>query len=111
MVPSTPAAGGDAGLSLEGEVLDGRYRVESRLGEGGMATVYLAEDSRLPRKVVVKVPHPALLLTEGFRKRFEKEVASLTTLDHPHVVKIHDTGEFRGLPYAVMQHQIGRAHV
>jgi formylglycine-generating enzyme required for sulfatase activity len=88
-------------------VLDGRYRVGGRLGAGGMATVYLADDERLPRKVVVKVPHPALLLQEGFRKRFEHEVSSLTTLEHPNVVKIHDTGEVDGMPYAVMQHLPG----
>lgn len=65
-------AGG--GLGLSGKVLADRYRVESRLGQGGMASVYRASDTRLNRVVVVKVPHAALLVDPGFRKRFAAEV-------------------------------------
>jgi serine/threonine-protein kinase len=88
---------------LIGTLLDGRYRVLRPLGEGGMGAVYLTHDERLDRKVVVKVPHESQALTSGFRARFRKEIQSLATLDHPHVVKVLDIGETKeGAPYAVM---------
>jgi formylglycine-generating enzyme required for sulfatase activity len=100
-----PRAGAD--LDLVGHLLDGRYRILSLVGRGGMSTVFLADDERMSRKVCVKVPHPSYLAEPGFRERFTREVQSLTRMEHPHVVKVHDTGEYRGLPYAVLQYLAG----
>jgi serine/threonine protein kinase len=92
--PSTP---------LVGVLLDGRYRVERLLGEGGMGAVFLTRDERLNRQVVVKVPHASQALTSAFRRRFKQEIQSLTELDHPNIVKVLDIGETaEGVPYAVM---------
>jgi len=105
-----PAPSGGAERRAEdwtGRVLAGRYRVESRLGEGGMATAYRARDRRLDRDVVVKVPRPELLLQPGYRERFALEVRHLIQLEHPHVVKIHDAGEDDRVPYAVVQYLRG----
>ncbi len=90
-----------------GRVLDGRYRIERSLGGGGMGEVFLADDERMDRSVVVKIPHPRLLADPGFRERFEKEIRSLTRLDHPHVVKAHDVGVVDGIPYIVLQYLPG----
>jgi formylglycine-generating enzyme required for sulfatase activity len=91
------------GLGLSGKLLAGRYRVQSRLGQGGMAAVYQAQDERLNRTVVVKVPHAALLVDPGFRKRFAAEVNNLAKLEHPNIIPIHDVGEDDGVPFAVVQ--------
>ena len=94
-------------LDLIGVVLEDRYRVESVLGEGGMASVYLATDLRLSRSVVVKVPHTRFLAEKGFRERFSLEISSLVSAEHPSVVKVLDAGVVRGVPYAVLQHLSG----
>lgn len=83
---------------------NGRYLVKSKLGEGGMGTVYLGHDTRLDSAVVVKVPHRAMLTEPGFRDRFQREIQSLVKLMHPHVVKVIDVGEHEKIPFAVMQH-------
>ncbi len=88
-------------LGLTGKVLAGRYRVQSRLGAGGMATVYRAIDESLDRQVVIKVPHAALLVDPGFRKRFAKENLSLSRLEHPNIIPIYDVGEHDQIPFAV----------
>lgn len=93
-----------AAADWTGTLVEGRYRITSLLGVGGMGTAYQARDERMNRTVVIKVPHPALLADEGFRKRFEHEIRSLTTLEHPHVVKAFDVGVHGGVPYAVLQH-------
>jgi sulfatase modifying factor 1 len=77
------------------------------LGEGGMGTVYRARDERLDRTVVLKVPHPRFLAEAGFRERFERETKSLLLLEHPHIVKVHDVGAVRGVPFTVLQHLSG----
>ena len=100
-------AGAGGPPASEGTTLDGRYRLGATLGAGGMATVYLATDMRLDRSVVVKMPHTALAAQPGFLARFQHEIASLTRIEHPHVVKVLDTGSFGGLPYAVLQHLSG----
>jgi len=87
----------------EGTLLEGRYRVRSHLGRGGMATVHVAFDERLKRNVVIKIPHAALIVERGFRKRFTREVANLTRLEHPNIIRIYDYGEYEGIPFAVVQ--------
>jgi serine/threonine protein kinase len=90
-----------------GRVLDGRYRVVSDLGRGGMGSVYLATDERMDRQVVLKVPHQDLLQDAGFRQRFEIETRSLIELSHPHVVKVLDGGVEDDVPYLVLEYLAG----
>jgi serine/threonine-protein kinase len=75
-----------------GAVLDGRYRLDSILAKGGMATVYLASDLRLHRQVAVKVMHAALAEDADFVRRFEQEARAAASLTHQHVVSVHDQG-------------------
>jgi serine/threonine-protein kinase len=81
--------------------LAGRYRIERVLGEGGMATVYLAEDLKHQRMVAVKVMRPELAATLG-SERFLREVAIAARLSHPHILAVHDSGSVDGLLYYVM---------
>ena len=85
----------------------GRYRVHSRLGEGGMGFVYKARDHNLDTDVVIKVPRLAILEDPQFSHRFQREIRSLVSLSHPHIVKILDVGEHDGVPFAVMQYLPG----
>lgn len=86
---------------------NGRYRVRSQLGAGGMGFVLLADDLRLRMPVVVKVPRPAMLLEAGFAARFAREIQSMIQLAHPRIVRILDVGEHDKLPFAVMQYLAG----
>jgi serine/threonine protein kinase len=94
---------------LEGQSLD-RYHILEQLGEGGMATVYKAYDTRLEREVAVKVIRieqfaPAAL--ERILKRFEREAKALARLSHLHIIKVIDYGEHNGSPYLVMEYLPG----
>jgi len=82
----------------------GRYRIFAQLGEGGMATVYRAFDTRLEREVAFKVILPSHHGAPKFLARFEREAKALARLSHPHIVKILDYGEHEGLPYLVMEY-------
>ncbi|MDI6770890.1 MAG: SUMF1/EgtB/PvdO family nonheme iron enzyme [Anaerolineales bacterium] len=82
----------------------GRYHILEQLGEGGMATVYKAYDTRLERKVAVKVILPARGHSEMFLKRFEREAKALAQLSHANIVKVLDYGEQESLPYLVMEY-------
>jgi serine/threonine-protein kinase len=81
--------------------LAGRYKVEKVIGEGGMATVYLATDQKHKRKVAVKVMRPELAATLG-AERFLREVEIAGQLSHPHILPMYDSGESEGLLYYVM---------
>lgn len=87
-------------LSLTQRLAD-RYVIVSKLGEGGMGAVYRAVDERLDKDVVIKIPHAEMANLE-FLARFHREIRSLVTLAHPHVVTITDVGEHDGVPFAVM---------
>lgn len=105
---STEPEGGTPTVDpLIGQVLEGRYELTRRIGEGGMGAVYLAQDRRLDREVVVKIPHARYLDEPGFKERFQAELKSLLHLDHPRIVKVHDAGEHEGQPYAVLQYLRG----
>ena len=91
---------------LAGKHID-RYHILKQLGEGGMATVYKAFDSRLEREVAVKIIHPVRKHTPKFLMRFEREAKALARLSHPNIVKILDYGEKDGLPYLVMDYLPG----
>ena len=69
--------------------LEDRYRVERKLGEGGMATVYLAEDLRHHRHVALKVLRPELAAVIG-AERFLHEITTTANLQHPHILPLHD---------------------
>jgi predicted Ser/Thr protein kinase len=85
----------------------GRYEIESELGRGGMAVVYLANDPRFGRKVAIKVMSRALRDDPTFRGRFEREARIIATLEHPAIVPVYDYGESDGQPYLVMRYMPG----
>ena len=78
-----------------------RYVIESELGEGGMATVYLAHDTKHNRKVALKVMKPELAAMIG-AERFLNEIEVTANLQHPHILPLHDSGEAQGFLYYVM---------
>ena len=88
----------------------GRYHILEQLGEGGMATVYKAYDTRLETDVAVKVirtENLTLGTMERALKRFEREAKALARLTHPNIVKVTDYGEYEGKPYLVMEYLPG----
>ena len=92
--------------NLVGETL-GRYRIIEPVGEGGMAAVYRAFDSRLDRDVAVKVIRTESEHDDTFLKRFEREAKALAQLNHPHIVHVNDYGEQNGIHYLVMDYLPG----
>ena len=88
--------------------LEGRYRVERELGEGGMATVYLAEDLRHERKVALKVLKPELAAVVG-AERFLAEIKTTANLQHPHILPLFDSGQAEGFLYYVMPYVEGES--
>src|SRR5689334_13154885 len=89
-----------------GHALAGRYRVERELGQGGMATVYLAHDVRHDRPVAIKVLHPELAAALG-AERFLSEIKTTAKLQHPHILPLLDSGDAGGLLYYVMPYVQG----
>jgi serine/threonine-protein kinase len=85
----------------------GGYKIESRLGRGGMGAVYLATHERLARKVALKVIASELALDEGFRARFLRESQLAASLDHPNVIPIYDADEVDGVLYLAMRYVEG----
>jgi serine/threonine-protein kinase len=90
-------------------LIDGRYRVISRLGSGGMADVFLAEDQQLGRQVAVKLLHRRFAEDPGFVERFRREAQSAAGLQHPNVVSVYDRGSFDGTYYIAMEYLPGRS--
>ena len=86
--------------------LQGRYRIEREIGEGGMATVYLAKDLKHERKVALKVLKPELAAVVG-AERFLAEIKTTANLQHPHILPLHDSGEAEGFLYYVMPYVEG----
>jgi serine/threonine-protein kinase len=104
------------GSVLEGEIMSlvgksiGRYRILEQLGQGGMAVVYKAYDTRLERDVAMKVIRTENIPPSQLNKllkRFEREAKSQAKFDHPHIVPVHDYGEHEGSPYLVMAYRPG----
>ena len=85
----------------------GRYEVRSKLGAGGMADVYLAEDTDLGRKVALKLLPPATAADEHARKRLVREARAAATLDHPHICAIYEVGDAGGRLFFAMQYVEG----
>ncbi len=92
----------------QGSVVDGRYTVLQRIGSGGMADVWLADDSHLQRRVALKVLHPRFAQDREFVERFRREAEAAAGLQHPNVVAVFDRGEVEGTYYIAMQFLEGR---
>lgn len=87
----------------EGVILGERYEIMSRIGYGGMADVYKAQDRKLNRLVAVKVMKAEFREDSSFVAKFQKEAQAAAKLSHPNVVNVYDVGEDRGLQYIVME--------
>ncbi len=87
---------------LAGRVLAGRYLLHSAIGTGASGRVYLAEDTRLRRRVAVKILHAALAEDSAFLRRFRAEAQVAASLHHPHIVTVHDWGE-DDVPFMVLE--------
>ena len=83
------------------------YKIIEKLGQGGMGEVYLAEDSRLDRKVALKILPEHLSDRAELRERFEREARAVSSLNHPHICTLHDIGEQDGIHFLVMEHLVG----
>ena len=92
-----------------GTIIDGRYKVISRLGAGGMADVFLAEDQQLGRKVALKLLHRRFSEDPGFVERFRREAQAAAGLQHPNVVSVYDRGSYDDTYYIAMEYLPGRS--
>jgi eukaryotic-like serine/threonine-protein kinase len=94
--------------TLTGMLFAGRYRVSRKLGGGGMADVYLAEDQELGRRVAIKILHERYANDDQFVERFRREATHAAGLSHPNIVSIYDRGESDGSYFIVMEYVEGR---
>src|SRR6476660_8666241 len=96
------------GDTLIDSVFDGRYRIIRKLGAGGMANVYLAEDQELGRRVAIKILDDRHAADDSFIERFRREAKNAAGLSHPNIVSIYDRGEAEGTYYIAMEFLDGR---
>ena len=89
--------------TLINTLFDGRYRILRKLGAGGMANVYLAEDEDLGRRVAIKILNDRYANDDSFTERFRREAKSAASLSHPNIVSIYDRGESEGRAYIAME--------
>jgi eukaryotic-like serine/threonine-protein kinase len=87
----------------KGRILEARYRIDRKLGSGGVGMVYLAEHLRLSRPVAVKVLQPQYASSPKLKARFEREAHALATMAHPNIVTVSDYGVADGMPFLVME--------
>jgi eukaryotic-like serine/threonine-protein kinase len=92
----------------QGITINGRYRVDRLLGEGGMATVYVGHDLLLGRDVAIKALRPQYAADPQFRARFRREAQAAAGFAHPNIIDIYDVGEVAGVPYFVMEYVRGQ---
>jgi serine/threonine-protein kinase len=95
--------------TLINTLFDGRYRIMRKLGSGGMADVYLAEDEELGRRVAIKILNDRHANDESFVERFRREAKNAAGLSHPNIVSIYDRGEAEGTYYIAMEYLDGRS--
>jgi eukaryotic-like serine/threonine-protein kinase len=95
--------------TLINTLFDRRYRILRRLGSGGMANVYLAEDEDLGRRVAIKILNDRYATDDTFNERFRREAKSAAALSHPNIVSIYDRGDAEGRPYIAMEVIEGRS--
>jgi eukaryotic-like serine/threonine-protein kinase len=93
----------------EGSTIDGRYRLLRRIGSGGMADVWLAEDPHLQRRVALKILHRRFAQDREFVERFRREAEAAAGLSHPNIVAVYDRGDTEGAYYIAMQLLEGRS--
>lgn len=94
----------------EDDLIDGRYSIRRRIADGGMATVYEAQDVRLDRTVALKVMHTRLAQgpnREAFMRHFRREAQSAARIANPHIVQVYDFGQWHGLDFLVMEYVDG----
>jgi serine/threonine-protein kinase len=91
-----------------GTIIDERYKVLSRLGTGGMADVFCAEDLQLGRNIALKLLHRRFAEDPGFVERFRREAQAAAGLQHPNVVSVYDRGAYGGTYYIAMEYLPGR---
>jgi serine/threonine-protein kinase len=102
--PVTPVPLDGDGAELIGTVIDGRYRLDSTLGRGGMGLVYRATHIGMRRQVAVKILHPSLAMSPDVRSRFEREALAVGKVDHPNCVATYDVGRLpEGALYLAME--------
>ena len=101
IVTPRPEPGPDVGARLAG------YRLEERIGAGGMAQVFLAIDERLGRQAAVKILAPSLAADESFRQRFIRESRAAAAVDHPNILPVYEAGEADGVLYIAMRYVRG----
>jgi hypothetical protein len=89
--------------TLLGTLLNGRYRLEARIGTGGMSTVYRALDQTLERPVAIKLMNREIASDSDQLERFRREARAVAQLSHPHIVNVIDAGEDEGRPYIVFE--------
>src|SRR5437016_11344011 len=94
--------------TLLNTLFDGRYKIVRKLGTGGMANVYLAEDQELGRRVAIKILDDRHASDEQFVERFRREAENAAGLSHPNVVSIYDRGEAEGTYYIAMEYLDGK---
>ncbi|HWH55170.1 MAG TPA: Stk1 family PASTA domain-containing Ser/Thr kinase [Gaiellaceae bacterium] len=97
------------GDTLIDAVFDGRYLIIRKLGAGGMANVYLAEDQELGRRVAIKILDDRHAADDSFIERFRREAKNAAGLSHPNIVSIYDRGEAEGTYYIAMEYLSGRS--
>src|ERR687891_2466169 len=95
--------------TLIDQLFDGRYRIVRKLGSGGMANVYLAEDQELGRRVAIKILNERHANDDQFVERFRREAKNAAGLSHPNIVSIYDRGEAEGTYYIAMEFLDGRS--
>ena len=95
-------------MITKGQKINDRYEIIKSIGEGGMANVYLAQDTILDRKVAIKVLRGDLANDEKFIRRFQREALSASSLSHPNIVEMYDVGEDNGNHYIVMEYIEGK---
>lgn len=100
-----------ADRGIIGTILDERYQIESKLGEGGMGAVYLARNLQIGKPVAIKVLHGGLVADERVEARFTQEISVMSSLSHPNLITIQDAGIIpaSGIPYFVMEYLEARS--
>ncbi|MFT8593256.1 MAG: PASTA domain-containing protein [Bifidobacterium sp.] len=96
--------------TIEGQVIEGRYRIVRKIADGGMASVFEAVDERLSRHVALKMMHMQLIQgnhREQFIERFHREARSSASIANPHIVQVYDTGTYQGVGFLVMEYVHG----
>src|SRR6266516_3076590 len=94
--------------TLVGTQLSGRYRLDEKIGSGGMSTVYRARDMTLERDVAVKLMHREIAADSDHLERFRREARAVAQLSHPYIVSVIDAGEDEGRPYIVFEYVEGK---